>query len=414
MCAATLGAALLRFESSLAYCAAVPDARVHIEWADERPPQRVCARSVLCNTLVEPGTLPPDTLCAHCGCAADAQRSVFAMDMCATIGDKSDSAMKYPLIDHEREHVRVEYFLGASCLHCVEAHAAQQATMQVNETYLLRTDHAAQWRDGLHLLRSLHDAPTRPPIVPTPAVAARHRNSSSSALAPVAKHIRQSLRARAETRQRDFEATYVPFDVMAHILRTTLADYPHTNAPLLLADTDWATFVRKRIVQRPQCRMCWRRLKRTADLHAVLRVEADGRALGTPVYYCSTECAECDRWLSSHSASSHLVLPEEAAWFTDQMTARFADLIAHRNTSCYCAVCVMGMVLENAVRATGAETNVSLDELRRMPSSLFEPERKHCVTNRSASMAGWSPLTVYDGGALVPLDHAAAPVPSRN
>lgn len=413
MCAATLGAALLQFESSLAYFAGIRNTHVHIEWAHERPPQRVCARSVLCNTLVEPGTLPPDTLCAHCGCVANAQRSVFAMDMCATIDGTSDATIKYPIIDPEREHVRVEYFLGASCLHCAEAHAAQQATMQANETYLLHADHALQWRDGLHLLRSLHDAPSPPRSVPMPAGgSARHRNSSSASSAPVAKQIRQSLRARAETRQKDYEATYVPFDVMAHILRTTLADYAHTNAPLLLADTDWATFVRKRIAQRPQCRMCWRRLKRTAEAHAVLRVEADGRALGTPVYYCSTECVDADRWLSSHSTS--LVLAEETAWLTDQMTARFANLIAHRNASCYCAVCVMGMVLENALRATGAETSVSLDELRRMPSSLFEPERKHCVCDKTARMGGWSPLIVYDGGALVPLEHAAAPVASRN
>lgn len=386
----------------------IASSSVQVEWCSTRPSTRLCARSILCNTLIEPGTLPENTICAHCGAEANAERSVFAMDMCVTIQRRrDDNGVRFPLVDAKNETAHVEYYMGASCLRCAEAHAQQQATLSAHESYHVRHDHADKWRHCATMLHALRMPATPPP--PLHRGSRKQRKVKTAPPSPMEAHIRQSLRERTAERHKDFERSYVPFDVLAHIVRTVLRRDADETLPV--NDDTWAAFVRKTLMRR-QCRTCWRSIGATQTVTdgALLRVEQNGRALGFPVYYCSEQCLLSDQWLRVHDV--HVVPPEESLYLVELLSRRFAAVV-QRGGACYCAICVMGMVLENAVRATGADTAVGASELRQIPAQLFASSRSntHCTANTASTApshnnSGWSPLIVYDGGALVALDHA--------
>lgn len=411
-CAATVRSALQVFESFLRdrLHVDIASSSVQVEWCSTRPSTRLCARSLLCNTLIEPNTLPENTICAHCGDNAHAARSVFAIDMCVSIQRRREAGIGFPLIDVYNETAHVEYYMGASCLRCAEAYARQQATLAANESYHVRHDHVERWRRCATMLEALRT--TAPPLPGVARNTAKQRRTAAftrTSPSPTEKHIRQSQRERAAERRKEFERSYVPFDVLAHIVRMVLRRDADETVPV--NDDTWAAFVRKTLM-RKQCRTCWRSMgaSQTVTDSALLRVEENGRVLGFPVYYCSEQCSLSDRWLRAHDP--YVVPMEESLYLVELLNRRFATVV-QRGGACYCAICVMGMVLEHAVRATGAETAVGVDELRHIPAQLFATSRPnaHCTaattTAASQNTSGWSPLIVYDGGALVALDHAS-------
>lgn len=406
-CATTVRTALQVFESFLRdrLHLDLASSSVQVEWCSARPATRLCARSVLCNTLIEPNTLPQNTICAHCGAQAHAERSVFAMDMCVTIQRRREAGLGFPLLDAHNETAHVEYYMGASCLRCAEAYAHQQATLTSDESYHARHDHAEKWRRCATMLDALRT--TAPPVPPTLRSGAKQRRVKF-APSPTETRIRRSQRERAAEQRKEFERSYVPFDVLAHIVRMVLRRDADETLPV--TEDTWAAFVRKTLM-RKQCRACWRSMgaSHTAIDGALLRVEQNGRLLGFPVFYCSEQCSLSDQWLRAHD--SYVVPVEESLYLVELLSRRFAAVV-QRGGACYCAICVMGMVLENAIRATGAETAVGAAELRHIPAQLFATSRPntHCTANGTTgslqNTSGWSPLIVYDGGALVALDHA--------